>query len=419
MYKVELRTQRRSRVRLFRGRPIDWVTDCHSVSLVVNGEIGYGIRIASRLDTLSNVGQPALTPIYKTLTYYSIPPEPDKFIYLFFEDAAKSIPISGLKGASLAMLSVLALSSTIAEHLDPTEGPAQRAVAPPEFTVPEGFIISSMALQKIIRTNVTIEKGIERLMVLAGEQMDFQYQCAEVANMIRYVDMDTEISNAINIAYKSLRENVTGKRKDFVLAVRSSITVEDSREVTASGLYENVLGVSNGGELLAAIKSCWASLYSCKNVQHRRDTIQPINLDMAVVIQMMVNADSGGLLMTQNPTSLDPYQSLISSNFGLGGSISAGEGQPDTFLVKRSYDFRLLTVEGKTVGTKKIVVQVNKKGVVQKKTSLLKVASLTNEIAVRMTRLGIELERLYGHVMNIEWALVGVGDVSSRVSNSN
>lgn len=412
MYKAEIRTQRRSKVRLFRGRPIDWLTDCLAISLVVNGEIGYGIRIWSRLDTLSNAELRTLEPIYKTLTYYSIPPEPDKFIYLFFEDAAKSIPISGLKGASLAMLSVLALSSSVVENLDPMEEPAQRAVPPPEFTVPEGFIISSMALQKIIRTNVTIEKGIERLMVLAGEQMDVQYLCAEVANMIRYVDMDTEISNAINIAYKSLRESVTGKRKDFVLAVRSSITVEDSREVTASGQYENFLGVNNVRELLTAIKSCWASLYSCKNVQHRRDTIQPINLDMAVVIQTMVNADSGGLLMTQNPMSVDPYQTFISSNFGLGGSISAGEGQPDTFLVKRSYDFRQLTVTGKTVGTKKIVMQVNKKGVVQKKTSFAKVASLTNEIALKLTRIGIELERLYGHVMNIEWAVVGVGDAS-------
>lgn len=413
LYHVEVKTQRRSNVRLFRGRPIDWTTDCYSVSLVVNGENGFGVRITSRLETIPGYGPTAIVPIYKTLSYYSLPPDPDKFIYLFYEETARSVAISGGKGASLAMLSILALSTDIADSFDAVGEEMQRhrrvVVAPPRITIPEGFTVSSSALQKTIQTNITIEKAIERLMAVAGAEQDIQLNCAEVSALINFMDMDTEIAHAVVVAFRTLRESAGGKRKDFAVSVRPSVTTEDTSEVSAAGQIEAVLGLSGEREVLAAIKQCWASLYSFKSVQYRRQTVQPINTGMAVVVQRMVAVDCAGVLFTHNPSTGDPQESFILANYGLGGSFRSGDVDPDRYFVSRSYDSGYLTVSERKVGSKKYVLQMGKKGTVQRRSNTTKGASLTNEMAVVLARVGVVLERLYGLPMDIEWAVKGVG----------
>lgn len=59
--------------------------------------------------------------------------------------------------------------------------------------------------------------------------------------------------------------------KPQFFAVRSSAVGEDSEDLTSAGQNKTVLGVC--GELtdiLVAIQSCWASLYTLQSVQYRR-----------------------------------------------------------------------------------------------------------------------------------------------------
>ena len=59
--------------------------------------------------------------------------------------------------------------------------------------------------------------------------------------------------------------------KPQFFAVRSSAVGEDSEELSSAGQNKTLLGVH--GELtdiLVAIQSCWASLYTLQSVQYRR-----------------------------------------------------------------------------------------------------------------------------------------------------
>lgn len=414
VYKAEIRTHFRSKVCFFRGRPINWITDCYRISFVVNGESGRGLRVHSRLATIPNYGPRTYPPIYRTINFYSLPPSTDKFIYLFHEEAARSVPISGGKGASLAMLSILSLSEDIANNTDAiSEGvnkQRQVLIPPPQFSVPEGFIISSSAFEKTIQMDVMIEKSIERLLILAGQEKDLQYQCNDLQRLIMATEMDSEITHAVLTAFRSLKEVSRGiKEKDFSVAVRSSCTTEDTVEVSGAGHNDTILGVYLETSVLMAIKQCWASLYSYKSVQYRKNTVQPIRTGIAVVVQKMVPADSAGVLYSQNPSTGDPQESLITGNFGLGDLIMAGEVEPDNFFVYRSYDSSKLSIAGKIMGSKKYMLQLGKKGNIQKKTSSSKGFCLNDDMVLKLSKVGVVLEGLYGHPMDIEWAIKDVG----------
>lgn len=69
-----------------------------------------------------------------------------------------------------------------------------------------------------------------------------------------------------------------------------------------------------------AVKKCWASLYSYHSVQYRKQHIQPINTQMAVVIQLMIPSECAGVLFTNHPDG-NPTKVLITANYGLGEVI--------------------------------------------------------------------------------------------------
>jgi len=59
--------------------------------------------------------------------------------------------------------------------------------------------------------------------------------------------------------------------KPQFFAVRSSAVGEDSEDLSSAGQNKTVLGVHGEcADILVAIQSCWASLYTLQSVQYRR-----------------------------------------------------------------------------------------------------------------------------------------------------
>lgn len=147
---------------------------------------------------------------------------------------------------------------------------------------------------------------------------------------------------------------------------------------------------------------------------------------MAVVVQKMVSSDVAGILFTCNPTSGDPSKMIITSNYGLGEvrstffsysyeliqtkllfqSVVSGQADPDTIILKRDWEGKV-SVESQSIGTKKIAIKMNADEDVEKievdgKNSSK--CSLTQEQAILLGEIGVELERLFGDPRDIEWA---------------
>ncbi|HEY9844106.1 MAG TPA: PEP/pyruvate-binding domain-containing protein, partial [Candidatus Obscuribacterales bacterium] len=116
-------------------------------------------------------------------------------------------------------------------------------------------------------------------------------------------------------------------------AVRSSGVQEDLADASFAGLYTTVLNVQGPAEVAAAIRTCWASLFS-ERVQSylQRKGLDPTNLQLGVVIQKMVPAQKSGVLFTVHPLSGHDTQMLIEAVPGLGEALVSGNLTPDSFV---------------------------------------------------------------------------------------
>lgn len=82
----------------------------------------------------------------------------------------------------------------------------------------------------------------------------------------------TAVCEAVSSEISShLQHMLESASKPHLFAVRSSAIGEDSENLSAAGQNKTLLGVRGEvTDILEAIQSCWASLYTLQSVQYRR-----------------------------------------------------------------------------------------------------------------------------------------------------
>ena len=110
------------------------------------------------------------------------------------------------------------------------------------MNVPPGFCITAGAF-RLHMASCEIDLGLR----------DGQTN-KDIAACILQQEIAATTSKEIIKAYKKLGSPM--------VAVRSSATAEDSASASFAGQLETYLGIMGQGELLLAIKECWASLFS-------------------------------------------------------------------------------------------------------------------------------------------------------------
>lgn len=144
-----------------------------------------------------------------------------------------------------------------------------------------------------------------------------------------YAPLPAAVLDAIAAAWNHL-----GTAPGASLAVRSSATAEDSGEHSFAGLHDTVLDVRSPELLEAAVRACWASLWSDRAVSYRRGTpLDGEDAAIAVVIQRMVRADISFVVFTADPVSGNCDHAVITASWGLGEAIVSGQVTPDTVVV--------------------------------------------------------------------------------------
>jgi phosphohistidine swiveling domain-containing protein len=117
-------------------------------------------------------------------------------------------------------------------------------------------------------------------------------------------------------------------------AVRSSATVEDLAQASFAGQAVTVLGVQGDTELLAAVRQCWASLWS----ERARAYSLPAGAappQMAVIVQQLVACDVSGIAFTIDPLDGSP-EVVVEAVPGLGEELAAGRVGGERYRVDRS-----------------------------------------------------------------------------------
>lgn len=88
--------------------------------------------------------------------------------------------------------------------------------------------------------------------------------------------------------------------------------------MSAAGQNETFLGCATNEDVIKSVVACWASLFTYQSVQYRWQHGLAVDTDIAVVVQVMVPAETAGVLFTCHPTTSHPLQLVITANYGLG-----------------------------------------------------------------------------------------------------
>ncbi|MFW5935426.1 MAG: PEP/pyruvate-binding domain-containing protein, partial [Halolamina sp.] len=163
--------------------------------------------------------------------------------------------------------------------------------------VPPGFVVTAGTYRAFIE-EAGIDEELFAAMDVDPEDSAALKAASETAHeLILETPFPEEVREEILAAYDDL-----GNGEAFV-AVRSSATAEDLPDASFAGQQETFLNVT-AESLLERVKECWASLFSQRAIYYRERKDFPHDaVDIAVVVQQMVDAEKSGVMFTSHPST--------------------------------------------------------------------------------------------------------------------
>ncbi|MDO5735591.1 MAG: PEP/pyruvate-binding domain-containing protein [Propionibacteriaceae bacterium] len=185
------------------------------------------------------------------------------------------------------------------------------------------------------------------------------------------------------------------------VAIRSSATAEDLPGAAFAGQQDTYLNIIGSDDVVAAVRDCWASLFSERAVAYRdRLGIHPDTVAMAVVVQRMVPAEVAGVMFTAHPVTGARDVVVIDSSRGLGESVVSGLVTPDHVVVNG----RGRIVE-RRLGGAGIVIEADDGGGTLQREQSFDSPALTDGQVVRLAAIGRRIEAHFARPQDIEWAI--------------
>lgn len=252
--------------------------------------------------------------------------------------------------------------------------------------VPPGFVLTTAAYDEFVAS-----AGIREEILRRAEGPD-----PETA--VRAVFAGAEFPEAVRKELLAAYEELGSPP----VAVRSSATAEDLPEASFAGQQATVLHVRGADALVAAVRDCWASLWTQRAIAYRaRQGVDPGALSLAVVVQQMVDADAAGVMFTANPADGRRDETVLSAAWGLGESVVGGTVTTDDVVVDRSGRVRSRRTADKAVmtvpvdgGTAEVPVPAQRR----------REPVLDDAAAVALAGLGARAQEYLGGPQDVEWA---------------
>jgi len=189
--------------------------------------------------------------------------------------------------------------------------------------VPSGFVVAPERFDDVVDDLVETH--------LDGAAMSVA-QLEDVSARLRAAVFERSAGRAVLHEVAAAYRRLGG---DAPVAVRSSASGEDAPEHSFAGEHDSFLWVAGRDDVLAAVRRCWASLYTARALDYRRTAGGLPTGSMAVVVQRMVPARSAGVFMTLNPSNGDRSKVVIEAVWGLGEPLVSGMVDPDRFVVDK------------------------------------------------------------------------------------
>jgi rifampicin phosphotransferase len=266
------------------------------------------------------------------------------------------------------------------------------------FPVPAWFIIGTDRYREYVAVN-----GLDRAIATALAGLDG-------VDPVALESASAMIRDAFTAASwpEPVWEQVLGPAAEWTavpLAVRSSATAEDLPEASFAGQQDTYLNVIGLPALRAAVVACFASLWTARAIGYRlHNGVDQTQVALAVVVQMLVPAETSGVLFTANPLTGARDESVIDGTFGLGEALVSGQVEPDHWVVESASG----RIREHQRGAKQAATVATPGGGVRLVVSAPDLGScLTDAQVAEVARLGVRVAELLGSPQDIEWAYAG------------
>ena len=209
---------------------------------------------------------------------------------------------------------------------------------------------------------------------------------------------------------KAIAEGYARLGANVPVAVRSSATAEDLPFASFAGQQDTYLNVVGRDHVIDATRRCWASLWTDRAVAYRATNgIDPRTVQLAVVIQRMIDAVTAGVLFTANPVTGRRRQAVIDASHGLGEAVVSGAVNPDHFVVETASG----EILERRLGDKRLVIRATPGGGTAHVEAPLDAhaACVTDDQVRALATLGDRVERHFGSPQDTEWAIDAGGAI--------
>ncbi len=267
--------------------------------------------------------------------------------------------------------------------------------------VPGGFHLTAAAYRRFVEEN-DLQTAILDLAKpeVIETRVSFTSASKDIQELIKTPELSDEMKDEIRQAYGALAGDAPA------VAVRSSANAEDLADMSFAGQQDTYLNVSGSQALIAAVRDCWASLWTARAISYRHQMgIEQDGVAMAVVVQVMVPSDISGIAFTANPATGERSEIIVNASFGLGEAVVGGQVTPDTYIVDRD----TLKVRETIIGTKEQkIVSDGEQGTRLEKIDERdrKQSSLSEDALKELATLTLNVEKHFDGVpQDIEWAI--------------
>jgi phosphoenolpyruvate synthase/pyruvate phosphate dikinase len=199
----------------------------------------------------------------------------------------------------------------------------------PGIIVPDGFSVPFHWYDKFMKDN-----GFDRQIAEWQDDLEFVHnprvrrqKLEEFRNKIQQAPFDPQLRAQIIRRWRTQ----LGGRPVFI---RSSSNSEDLPNFSGAGLYSSVANVRQADKLIEGVKKVWGSLWRFEAYEARvRNYVSQKDVYMSALIQLGVNMQKGGVMITRDPFDKNNKDAVyISAVCGHNSNVVNNAGLPEQIL---------------------------------------------------------------------------------------
>jgi pyruvate,water dikinase len=268
--------------------------------------------------------------------------------------------------------------------------------------VPDGFVITAQAYEKMIEHNAlqpVIREIIRQTEVTNQKQLE--KAAIKIQRLIFTADIPKELVSEIFDSYSKLKPG----DKNPLVAVRSSATAEDLPDASFAGQQESYLDIKGESNLIQAVRRAWGSLWGARAIFYRATKgYNHFKVLLAIPVQLMVQSDVSGVVFSVNPVTGNKNHVVVEAVWGLGDFMVQGVVNPDHYIVNKDeftihsrqpVSQTIMEVHDYPSGVKKVKVPKNK----------IFAPKLTDEQVINLAKLSVKVHQHYFFPQDSEFAI--------------